>query len=70
MVCYLRYLDLVKRLAKVGEGDARAILEDVAKEEGHNLDLIKATVDFEKENLRKRLKKKKMREREVALAYT
>ncbi|MBI1973184.1 hypothetical protein HYS54_00070 [Candidatus Micrarchaeota archaeon] len=72
MTCYLRYLDAVKRFAKVGEADAKEILESVAREEGHNLELIKAVVDFEKENLRKRLRKKAVKEKakeEQSLAY-
>ena len=45
------------------------ILKDVEKEVGHNVNLIKAVIDLEKEGLIKRLKKKKkITEKEIAYA--
>ena len=74
MTCYLKFLNAVMKLARVDEKEARKILGDIEKEQGHNANLIKAVVDFEGANLRKRLRKTVVRGKaasteEVAKAY-
>ncbi|MFH0986677.1 MAG: hypothetical protein V1911_01370 [Candidatus Micrarchaeota archaeon] len=67
MVCYLMFKKLVQDLLKdynVNEQEAVEILQDIEKEVGHNKELIKAIVDFEGENLIKRLKKKRKEKKE------
>ena len=62
MVCYLAFKQLVKDLLKkhnVNDQEAIEILQDIEKEVGHNRELIKAIIDFEKEGLIRRLKKRK-----------
>jgi hypothetical protein len=74
MVCWMMFLDVVKNYLReynVTDQEAKEILLDIENEVGHNKDLIKAVVDFEKEGLIKRLKKKKKakgREKEMAYA--
>jgi hypothetical protein len=72
MVCWLVFLNVVKKYLSaynVNDEEAKEILLDIEKEVGHNKDLIKAVVDFEKEGLIKRLKKKKKaRGKEMAYA--
>lgn len=67
MVCYLVFKGLVSRLAGVSEREAEDILRDIEREVGHNKELIKAVVDAEGEDLKKRLRRKG-RERSVAYA--
>ena len=62
MACYLMFKQLVKDLLKkynVNDEQAVEILLDIEQEVGHNKELIKAIIDFEKESLIRRLKKKK-----------
>lgn len=68
MTCWMKYLNLVMRLAKVSEGDAEKILKDIEDEVGHDENVIKAVVDAEREGLIKRLRKKK-RVKEESIAY-
>ncbi|GEM_PF-4805923 len=61
MTCWLKYVPDVKRYLKqykLNDSQAGYILEGIEKEVGHNPELIKAVVDFEKKNLIKRLKRK------------
>ena len=62
MVCWMKYVNTVQKYLKdydVNREQAEEILRDVEKQVGHNVELIKAVVDFEKGNLISRLKKKK-----------
>lgn len=68
MVCYLRFVGEVSRYTGVSKADAEEILRDIEREVGHNVGLIKAVVDLEKEKLARRLKKKS-REKETTMAY-
>ena len=72
MVCWLIYKNLVKNMLKkynLSDEEVIEILKDVEKEVGHNVNLIKAVIDLEKEGLIKRLKKKKkITEKEIAYA--
>ena len=67
------YKSLVKEILKnynVSDQDVIDILRDIEKETGHNVNLIKAVIDLEREGLIKRLKKKKKKkEKEVSVAY-
>ena len=66
------FIDIVKKyLAEynVNDDEAKEILEDIEKQVGHNKELIKATVDFEKENLIRRLKKRQ-KKKEISAAYS
>jgi len=65
------FISVVKQYLKkynINDDEARQILEDIEKQVGHNHNLIKATVDFEGENLIKRLKRKQKKKKEVATA--
>ena len=71
MTCYLVFKNLVKEMLKsfnVTDEEVVEILEDVENEVGHNKELIKAVVDFEREALIKRLKKKK-KQKEIEMTY-
>lgn len=71
MTCYLMFKNAVKNYLKkynVNDEQATEILLDIEREVGHNKELISAVVDLERENLIKRLKKKKEK-REVAMTY-
>jgi hypothetical protein len=70
MVCWMKYVNAVKKLAKVSEEDAIAILKDIEDEVGHDENLIKAVVDAEREGLKKRLRKKKRSKAEESVAYS
>jgi hypothetical protein len=74
MVCWMKYINTVQKYLKdynVNKEQAEEILRDVEKQVGHNANLIKAIVDFEKGNLIKRLKKKKKeKQKEEAYGYT
>lgn len=62
MVCWMRYINTVKKYLRnydISDEQAKDILLDIEDEVGHNADLIKAIVDFEREALIKRLKKKR-----------
>lgn len=64
----MRFLGTVKDYLKdykITDEDARRILEDVEKEVGHNPNLIKAMIDYEKHGLIRRLKRKR-KESEIA----
>lgn len=69
----MKYLSTVKNYLKeynVSDSDAQQILEDIEKEVGHNLNLIKSIVDMEKGSLIRRLKKKRRLEvKEEEIAY-
>ncbi|MCD4740042.1 hypothetical protein K8R43_02490 [archaeon] len=69
MTCWMKFVSLVARLAKVSEEDAIKILQSIEDDVGHDENLIKAIVDAEREDLIKRLRKKKKREEEAAIAY-
>ena len=69
MVCWMAFLDKVKRLTGVSEKDAIAILKQIEGEIGHNKLLIGAVVDSEGANLTKRLKKRKRQKEEATIAY-
>ena len=69
MVCWMKFLELVKQLTGVSDDDAKEILEDIEDEVGHDENLIKAVVDAEKEGLKKRLRKKK-KDVEESIAYS
>lgn len=66
MTCWMKFVSLVARLAKVSEEDAIRILQDVEDDVGHDENLIKAVVDAEREGLKKRLRKKKKEEESMA----
>ena len=71
MTCYLVFKNLVKEMLKnfnVTDEEVVEILEDVENEVGHNKELIKEVVDFEREALIKRLKKKK-KQKEIEMTY-
>ena len=66
----MKFLKYVQELTGVSEKDAEDILKDIEDEVGHDENLIKAMVDMEKENLVKRLRKKKrVKELEESMAY-
>jgi hypothetical protein len=72
MTCWMKFLGSVKNYLReynVTDLEARQILEDIEREVGHNVNLIKSVVDMEKAGLIKRLKrrsKEKKKEEEVA----
>jgi len=72
MTCWMKFLGSVKNYLReynVTDLEARQILEDIEREVGHNVNLIKSVVDMEKTGLIKRLKrrsKEKKKEEEVA----
>jgi hypothetical protein len=75
MTCWLKYVSDARRHLKkynVNDSQAEEILKQIEGEVGHNSELIKAVVDFEKEGLIKRLKKKKIKQKakkETSIAY-
>ncbi|MEM0372258.1 MAG: hypothetical protein QXO69_00220 [archaeon] len=71
MTCYLMFKNAVKNYLKkynVNDEQAIDILMDIEREVGHNRELISAVVELERENLIKRLKKKREK-RDVAMTY-
>lgn len=74
MVCWMKYINTVQKYLKdydVNREQAEEILRDVEKQVGHNAELIKAVVDFEKKNLINRLKKKKKeKQKEEVYGYS
>ena len=73
MVCWMMFLNVVKNYLReynISDEEAKEILLNIEGEVGHNKELIKAVVDFEKGDLIKRLKKKKKaKKREKEMAY-
>ena len=73
MVCWMRFLNIVKEYLReynVDDEQAKEILLDIENEIGHNPNLIKAVVDSEKEDLIKRLKKKKKLKEKEQIAHS
>jgi len=67
MVCWMQYIKDIKQLLSqynLSDEQAAVILKDIERDVGHNANLIKATVDTEKEDLIKRLRKKKTEKEE------
>ncbi len=61
MVCWMMYLNYVRKLLKnkITNDEAVEILKDIEEQFGHDKVTIKAVIDAEKENLIKRLERKK-----------
>ena len=73
MTCWMKFLGSVKNYLReynVTDLEARQILEDIEREVGHNVNLIKSVVDMEKAGLIKRLKRRsKEKKKEEEMAY-
>ena len=72
MVCWMMYLQYVRKLLKnrITNDEAIEILKDIEEQFGHDKTTIKAVIDAEKENLIKRLERKrqKKKQKETELA--
>jgi hypothetical protein len=73
MTCWMKFLGSVKNYLReynVTDLEARQILENIEREVGHNVNLIKSVVDMEKAGLIKRLKRRsKEKKKEEEMAY-
>ena len=69
----MKFLGSVKNYLReynVTDLEARQILENIEREVGHNVNLIKSVVDMEKAGLIKRLKRRsKEKKKEEEMAY-